>query len=561
MKKTLALFLLCLCANVYAQKLRMDMISPYIAMYPEGLLPASHKTYSVSIERNELPVTISNEELASLVTFRTLSRVEKDADVIVKVYLGYFSLKTELKSYPDKDYLGKPTTKYEYEKVGTNPIVCEVHDRTNRLMYKFQASPTETLQLFASGKFATEPEAKKASLPEVVKVKVIEKVKELLKGVSWNTRKFFEIHAIKSPESYWFYFARIKPSKEDKMDDFVKIQEDATKIIETSYFVPPHDSLRTLLKPAMDSWEKEMGKNSPTDKEQKNMYFACAYNLSIVHNLLQDFENAEKYIALAEKTDLKDGFVKMMRKTIEARKNHLNTYNEKVAKANAGTYEFYISAKGGSTTQGTAKTLEVEKGYVVKKGGDTLFCNFLDFNATYAREEILNVMEGDKPAQRMPIKELTSVSTNGIVFDLIEAELATPKDLYANPILASPNLLIRFYASPNIRLYFWPATQEYVFFFPKTGKYEKFVPLMGDNAEEFLVNYNKRLAPAFSQPCPQVEKKILDKVFDLKRKGVKITESLTKVVIEFEKDCGCGEADAMKYLDMVDPAKEKLRYK
>lgn len=563
------IYVLCLmhfvCAVAgFAQKLRIEDRAPKSVTYPKRLLPIDAKTYEIKSEQRDNAFAINKEAIDKAFVLNSLQKAT-DADIIVTVKIGKFVLEPKVAVNPIKNDKGQTINYYKATVSFSNPILYEIKDKQGRLITQYN-NPADVLIAYETTGlgFNSEKEAKLAASGTATMQGA---EKEILKCLpAWgNAMRFNFEKGINMVTNYnTFALARFKASKDNANDTFEKNYLIAENFLKTVTFRAPFDSAKNAIQPVLAYWEKETATLSPENKEHKNMYFACNFNLAVVHTLLEEFEQAEKYLALAEKPDVKDAYIKNMRKYIAKQREAKNNYEQMMKEATAGTYNYYESTFRDATvptnTPVAGAKLKTSKGYIVRAIGDTLHCVFLDFGENILINKKVSFIQGNEAVQNWDFTQFKSLSIDGYIYDVVDYDICTGLSNVKKAYCAAPNLLQLMYSSPTVTLYNIPLMSDYLFYFPKLREFRRFEPMKKDDGASYITNHHKKLGGVFEH-CPKVKDKATEKGYEAKKAFLELANVLIGVIADFEKECGVGEDGFKKHNEALSPEKEIKKYK
>lgn len=337
-------------------------------------------------------------------------------------------------------------------------------------------------------------------------------------------------------ESFKAQLGAFNPRAKNRPADFSDFDTNSQKLIKAYELLAVNwndESARKLLQEAEDFYVTRSENNEDRFKDYIPM--AINYNLAEINLIQNDFEKADSYYrkAVAGKTDMyfeticKPNY-EDAKKVLEVR--HMATQDKVYALPPREKLDVIVSPAGPAPV--------VTRGYIVTQANDTIHGEFKEFEqSSYGKEVSFTDASGKE--KNYTWTAVKFVSNEGDIYESVKGALVK---------------LV--YHSPSIQVYFVRQTGEYIYSFPKTGAFGTYKAFSRDDAANFMVNYNKKLAEVF-KGCPAVVTKIESGTYDLKSEKAK---GHIRVIGDYEALCG-GQDDFEKTLGRFQPESILKSYK
>lgn len=557
MKKQLVL-LGVLCAmgtTAFAQKAKFNEVKLKSYLYPSNPLPDHFKTYQLVIDDKRAALTslaVSPEEARKKITFDSFQPQEAGGDLVIRVWLDlpsagepHLSTKQYKTGTPPNE---KTTDFYVYQAGYTIPIRYEVTDKQGKLMDKDDLSTTTAYLTPEATTAAAAKEYYDRNGKKEVRAKMLETLREKLDLIGYRLREKYDYQSVVQV----YNAAHLKSDKDATYDHagYEKAFDDLQRIGAEKVLKTNSEEVKADLRPLLSFWSAQLEKLNPENKQDRHLVAVCSYNLALVYGLLDDYKQHDHYVTLLDRADVKDAWAGAMKKTILDRRTAFEQHNQFKQDLHDGKVSLYRSAqdaRGPSnifelnkqlTTQQELNNRAVMKGYLVTVKGDTLWGEFVEFDANIARNRVEFAPANARKEVFKP-ELVAAFSVDGGYYQSIAKQFVQV-----------------LYDSPSVQLVRIPKSLLYLYFF-KQEKYSlEYKAFDKADAAAYVVNYKKKLAEVFKY-CPAVEKKIQAGEYELKSESS--GESLLKTVQDYE--ASCGSKDFNKYLSELAPDKFSSMYR
>jgi hypothetical protein len=337
MKNQFLFVCLLLVSSLFAQKVDLDSepLSVHFRRMPSNPLPKDYKFYSSTLSANPKDIVnfgLRESFVLSHAKVTGYQQIKTGGDFNIEIslsdfgYVGTEQTKTNVTTTKDKAGKETTTTTY-YKEVGFKQSVSvKVRDKDNKPL--LNETYNKENQIFKSADFGSAgqlEEYRKNTLYKDVNVKNYESVTQALAQVKNLLANRFGFEPTKG-------IVKVEILDTEKHEDFAGFQA-AYKTLKTGFeAMSPEkslDSVKMLIKPSIDFFEKNKDKYKTDEKSGKKLRYACIYNLALINYWMEDFEASEKYAnqLITDDYEPKDG--KKMLKNIEEIKADLQKSDKK----------------------------------------------------------------------------------------------------------------------------------------------------------------------------------------------------------------------------------------
>ncbi len=539
----------------FGQKAKFSEVNLKSYLYPSNPLPDHFKTYQLVIDDNRAALGrfgITPEEARREITFDLFQLQEAAGDLVVKLWLDlptagepHLATREYKTGTPPNE---KTTTFYVYEAGYSIPIGYEVTDKQGKLMDKQDLSVTTAYVTPEATTAAAAKEHYDRNGKREIQAKMLETLREKLDLAGYRLRAKYDYQSV----AQVYNVAHLKSDKNAVYDHagYEKAFDDLQRIGAEKVLKTGSEAVKADLQPVLDFWSAQLEKLNPENKQDRHLVAVCSYNLALVYGLLDDYKQHDHYVTLLDRADVKDAWAGIMKKVILDRRTALEQHNQFKQDLHDGKVSIYCSAQDARgpanifelnkqlTTQQELNNRAVMKGYLVTIKGDTLWGEFVEFDANIARNRVEFAPAGAKKEVYKP-ELLAAFSADGGCYQSIAKQFVQV-----------------LYDSPSVQLVRIPKSLLYLYFFKKENYSLEYKAFDKADAAAYVINYKKKLAEVFKY-CPAVEKKIQAGEYELKTDRTE--ESLLKTVQDYE--ASCGSKDFNKYLSELAPDKFSKMYR
>jgi hypothetical protein len=274
---------------------------------------------------------------------------------------------------------------------------------------------------------------------------------------------------------------------------------------------------------SLDFWYAQLQKLSRTHKDQKKLYYACAFNLASAYYWLEDFDKAEKYLLECQSIDYKESNTKSW-------VSKLQKTRSKLEKNGLSSRHFIIEQESSGESENALIVVGNEKsglingdnlGYVVWANGDTTqgvfkintdVSNELDFGH-FGNVKFTYIDRFNMSAERI----LDPNRLNSFSFQNREFYIQDFMDIIGSEDIEKKKIVEKIFESQKIKLYkIYPfamiaKSQSSTHFIMNKKKDQNWTRISASN---FSLDPKKSFSNFFSD-CPDLKKAILEGEFDL----------------------------------------------
>jgi hypothetical protein len=532
------LILLCLGISVNAQKIRTQEVNVKTIHYPQKFLPENFKTYQIIYNYPVGKMNISFDPVqvnAQYMALKRLKMVEQNADMIIKITMNSVILidngvRTSIQdNYEPRTQKTTKVTYYAYAINYRMPIQYEVMDAQGRLMAKKIVYGIEPRY------YATEESTVLADVSNTNAQDVLQNIfNKGITSIGWDLQMLYDFTNVSRVVNK----IRLKAEKGQDLSEFEKHSSFLEELFKTALFAPPYESIQNVLKPNIEFWEKQAQNHSPDKSEEESIYFASVFNLALLYALIEDFDNAYKYIELTQKTEKREGYTSLLKGFVTSKKANKENYEQAKLKYQENPNSLFESEFQTQNTELKEELQDkyIQKGYVVIAPNDTLFGEVLDFDVNLTKNQIA-IVEKNQAKKIFSLRDFKSMSVDGFIFEVINNRLLTV-----------------IHSSPFLKVYLDRQTKNLVFNFLKTYQIKNYLPYDPNDSYSYITNYKKKLGEVF-ESCDFVKQKALKGEYELKTKEI---GGIVKAIIDYETNCG--SKDPQLFEDTLDREKVKATY-
>ncbi len=371
-----AIMLIYGCSNSIAQRLRTENFNITTVRVPVKPLPEDFKTYQAIIYNRGLDVSAFNinpTEVNKFFQFDGLIPVQQNGDLIMLIYVYDVGVRKAVLKQSEKDK-SKGINNYWYEQNYNAPIEVSLTDRTGNVIYKKRMDDWFTYKASNTGVISIEAADSIGRLELKTRIPdfVAGKWRNNLKVISSDIRDLFDYQRTLREIIYY------RPKKSDETDtqntDFFNSIENAKRAYAFCDNGFMNETVRTGLKSSIKFWDTKKDDINLKTKDDKRMYYACAFNAANSYFQLNDFDKALSYVPLMTKVDIDNGEAEAFAKAVNAAKLRLWQHNDWKQKLKSGQVSPYLS--GFLPSQPTSASMPQmnisPRGYIVLKSTSKL---------------------------------------------------------------------------------------------------------------------------------------------------------------------------------------------
>jgi hypothetical protein len=293
---------------------------------PNIIQNSSINTYNVEISGYEDDLNTLGYSAGSItdkLNLRAFTRVDGEGEnKVVFRFSGYGSLRGNMSSQTGTD--GK--AKYFYTYSYTLPMSYEIYAGGKRIAggeIKKQTAMGSVEQFtYSTSSYATSTDATnnwnsggQAGLRNQIKTNFDAKFESFLTEV----RNQIDYQAIKGSTDFGIF----KTTKKEDFTDYEVAAQSAEAALTPLVAGEPRTGLRERMESPMAFWKTKMKTLDPTNKDQDKLYFACANNLANAYYWMDNIDSALYFIAEAEKSKFREGYLVLLKSDIENRRKQL----------------------------------------------------------------------------------------------------------------------------------------------------------------------------------------------------------------------------------------------
>ena len=447
-----SLFIFFGCSNSFAQRLRTENFNINTVRVPVKPLPDNFKTYQTIIYNRGLDgsaFNINPTEVNKNFMFDGFIPVQQNGDLMILIYLYDVGVNRAVLKQSEKDK-SKGINNYWYEQKYNAPIEVSLTDRTGNVIYKRMLNDGFTYK--SSNTSLTSVEAadsliffdRKKRIPDFVAGKWLENVKIL----SSEIRDLYDYQRMSREVIYY------RPKKSNETDqqnaEFFNSIENAKRAFAFADNGVINETVRNGTQSSIDFWDTKKNQITLTTKDDRRMYYACAFNAANTFFQLNDFDKALSYIPLMTKVDIDNGEAESFGKAVNAAKLRTWQHNDWKQKIKSGQASPYINGIPVAPASSSPQMNTSPRGYIVLK-------NTSKINAGAKIEGTLDNFQFNMERARLKIVDNTGKEGLYLLSDVqeIQADDVFYRTLrYPTDILSAKTDLVQVvYESPRIGLY------------------------------------------------------------------------------------------------------------
>lgn len=371
-KLILQAILLALGNLLFAQNIKFHGANYSYLDIPKTIRQTDENTFTVVLRSyaNLDYIGTSKDQLANRISFNTISKVEGFGDIDIKITIGRYSKLSPKLNKVEKDGV---VTGYYYTCDYNVPFSYSVVSPSINWNNTGTKETTEgNKYTYTQKTFKTYDEASKnwsegnmANVKGHLRSSIENLVSNLGNLISYNT-EFIE-------RSMTVTLYDFKTTKKEDFTAYENANDKTKAIFESVKGTTVRAELMDQLKPHIDFWSTNLKTLNPSEKDDQRLHFVNAYDLGITYFILDDMENAKKYLKEAMITNEKKAATNQLEKLIEEREADLkilegttispyeglpNASNEKVMELN----DKYFKEKERIELE---KQIEIEKALAI----------------------------------------------------------------------------------------------------------------------------------------------------------------------------------------------------
>ena len=355
-----------------AQRLRSENFNISTIRIPLKPLPEKFKTYQTIIYNRGLDgaaYSINPNEVNRAFQFDGFNAVQQNSDLVVLVYLYDVSVRTAVLKQREIDK-AKGLNDYWYEQQYSFPIEVALTDKTGNLIYKRKLNDPYTYKTSAFRSVTLADSASMADRKSKIPTFVNGKWLENLNALSNEIRDLYDYQRVSREVIYY------RPKKSGDTDaknaeyfNSIESAKRAFAFVDNGYL---NETVQKGVQSSIDFWDAQKDKIMGTSKEDRRLYYACAFNAANSYFQLNNFDNALSYVPLMIKVDIDNGESEDFAKAVNAAKLRAYRSNDWAQKLKNGQVSPYLNGFiSGQTTPSIPTNINPSpQGFVILKTTD-----------------------------------------------------------------------------------------------------------------------------------------------------------------------------------------------
>ncbi len=382
------LFIFICTSTSNAQRLRSENFNINTIRIPLKPLPENFKTYQTIIYNRGLDgadYSINPNEVNRAFQFDGFNPVQQNSDLVVLVYLYDVSVHRAVLKQREKDK-AKGLNVYWYEQQYSFPIEVSLTDKTGNLIYKRTLNDQYTYKTSAFVSVALADSASAADRKSKIPTFVNGKWSENLNALSNEVRDLYDYQRVSREVIYY------RPRKSSETDtqnaeyfNSIERAKRAFAFADNGYM---NETVQKGVQSSIDFWDTQKDKITGTSKDDRRLYYACAFNAANSYFQLNNFDKALSYMPLMTKVDIDNGEADDFAKAVNAAKLRTYKSNDWAQKLKTGQVSPYLNGfVSKQTTQSLPANINPSpQGFIILRTKDNdgtgrkmegMFDNFL----------------------------------------------------------------------------------------------------------------------------------------------------------------------------------------